>query len=276
MTKEPASNVSPVNPVALVLGGGGIRGCAHAGTMMALQEYDIKPDIVVGASIGALFGAAYAAGWDADRIASMVLDAPRNATAKLYANRLRIDRKTYIGRILSELGTDTQIEDLPKRFVCMAVRKDDRALVALTTGPLLRSLQASIALPWIATPVSLDGRDYIDGGVQGPIPSIVARDLGAASILRVELLSRAIWRTKLRRYRSALFLRGSGPSSSGAPIVGDPLVEKHSSIGETIITPTFSGLSCNSPLGAKFCFRRGWEAAAGARLDLLSLNTIRT
>src|SRR5262245_47665491 len=54
--------------IALVLGGGGLRGFAHTGVIRALEEAGIEPDIVVGTSAGALVGAAYASGMRASEI----------------------------------------------------------------------------------------------------------------------------------------------------------------------------------------------------------------
>src|SRR5919199_4837249 len=66
----------PVPRVALVLGGGGLKGFAHIGVMRALRERGIKPAVYAGASIGALIGAAAAGGmsvagmaWRAERLA---------------------------------------------------------------------------------------------------------------------------------------------------------------------------------------------------------------
>ena len=44
----------------LALGGGGSRGLAHLGVLEALEKHDLRPDAIVGTSIGALFGALYA------------------------------------------------------------------------------------------------------------------------------------------------------------------------------------------------------------------------
>lgn len=74
--------------VGLVLGPGGIRGCAHAGILAALHDFDVSADIVVGASIGAVFGAVYAAGWGEDRINHLVDAAPQWAVAQFYLGRL--------------------------------------------------------------------------------------------------------------------------------------------------------------------------------------------
>ena len=50
--------------IGLVLSGGGYRGAAHAGVFKALEELEIKPDLVAGTSAGAIMGTFFAAGYD--------------------------------------------------------------------------------------------------------------------------------------------------------------------------------------------------------------------
>lgn len=264
--------------LGILLGAGGIRGCAHAGVLRVLDELGISAQIVVGASIGALFGAAHAAGWSAGQIAAIADRAPTRAVAEFYLNRLRIDKTTYIGSILSELGQETSIEDLPKPFACMALDCERGEVVALNTGPLLRSLEASIALPGIARPVSIGESTYLDGGLKGPVPASVARNMGADTVIRVDLCKRHPLRTSLgRRYRSfgAYVLSRVGPAGSSRPLRGITMLGtatpnyRNTDEADVSIDPEFFGLFCNSPIGVGFCVRRG-ELAARRELPQLS------
>lgn len=183
--------------IGLLLGAGGIRGSAHAGVISVLERAGISADIVVGASIGAIFGAAYAAGWPSEKICSMVSSAPRWAVASFYANRLRVDRSTFIGSMLCDLGDSTLIEDLPRSFACIALNCQTNKVVALRTGPLLRAVQASVALPIVAERVVIGDAQHRDAGMRAGIPSGVARRMGADVVIRVEL-------SRLARIRSSL------------------------------------------------------------------------
>ena len=239
--------------VGLLLGAGGIRGSAHAGVIAVLERAGIGADIVVGASIGAIFGAAYAAGWSAERICSLVSGAPRRAVFDFYANRLRIDRSTFVGSMLCELGESTRIEDLPRSFACVALNCHSNEVVALRSGPLLQAVQASVALPLIADRVIIDGAHYRDAGTRAGIPTGVARDMGADIVVRVEL-------SRLARLRSSLPLLNRSGNEAKAGTNGSIPSQFSDVEADVVIQPEFFGLFANSPVGSKFCLTRGMLA----------------
>jgi NTE family protein len=108
--------------IGLALGGGAARGWAHIGVLRALNEAGIEPDIIAGTSIGAVVGGCYIAGV-LDHLEAFargltrrrvfgLLDLNFTGSGLISGNRL--------GKLLvSELG-DRRIEDLPRRFVCVA------------------------------------------------------------------------------------------------------------------------------------------------------------
>jgi NTE family protein len=250
--------------IALLLGAGGVRGCAHVGVLAVLEQMGIRPDIVVGSSIGSIYGAACAAAWDIPRIHNLTEKAPRKSVAEFYLNRLRIDDRTYIGALLSELGRDVRIEDLPIRFAAMAINRNTGRQEALTSGLLLQAVEASIALPGIAQPVQIGAATYVDGGLRGGIPSQVAYDLGADSIIRVELVGAQhpvrLWCRRVTRSKLIDFLVDRVPADVSTPVVEQARLRRP----ELVIRPQFSGLFCNAPIGIQFCARRGRAAALAA------------
>jgi predicted acylesterase/phospholipase RssA len=157
-----------------------------------------------------------------------------------------------------ELGEDTLIEDLPRRFAAMVLDKATGQAVALDSGPLLQAVQASIALPGFARPVQIGSRLYIDGGLKGTIPSSVAYELGAERIVRVELVGSNPIRVGIRRFVEAP-VKSVLVRPTQAPVVPSRFSDRPP---ETVIFPRFYGLFCNSPVGIGFCVRRGQLAAA--------------
>lgn len=269
--------------IGLLLGAGGIRGCAHAGVLGMIEDAGLAVDIVVGSSIGSIFGLAYAAGVTAQRIRSLVLEAPRWSVAEFYRNRLRVDRRTTIGSWLCEIGEGRCIEDLPRPFACMVLDIDSGEVEALRSGPILPAIEASIALPWIAQPVIIGGRKYRDGGLAGSIPAYVAREMGANYVISVEL-SRPSPHGGLRSLAARpLRVRRLRPGKGSAVRVRESVAVSrvpHGCAGsrqmvsaglrpDFVIRPHFYGLSQSSPMGALFCMRQG-EAAA--RLALRGTN----
>src|SRR5205085_6254149 len=70
----PPAAGAPAPNVALVLGSGGPRGFAHIGVLKVLEENGIKPDLIIGSSVGAMVGALYAAGVDAAQLEKLARD----------------------------------------------------------------------------------------------------------------------------------------------------------------------------------------------------------
>ncbi len=157
---------------ALALGSGGARGYAHIGAIQALEErgYDIVT--VAGASMGALVGGLYAAGKLDDYIEWVCsltqLDVIRLLDVSLSAPGVIRAEKVFVK--VREFVSGALIEDLPIAFTAVATDLFARKAVWFQRGPLDVALRASIAIPGMFTPVMLNGRLLVDGGMMDPIP----------------------------------------------------------------------------------------------------------
>ena len=175
--------------IGLALGSGSARGWAHIGVIDALIEAGIEPDIVCGASMGALVGAAYVAG----HLAGLRQWAEGATWRKIV--RLTDVRLTGGGLIngrqvvafLRELGIAEPIETYPQQYAAVATDMATGREVWLQSGPIHEAVRASIALPGIVSPVRIDGKWLLDGGLSNPIPVSVCRALGADVIIAVNL-----------------------------------------------------------------------------------------
>ena len=175
--------------VGLVLGSGAARGFAHIGVIHALMEHGIRPDIIVGTSIGALVGGCYA---------NNQLDGLETWARSLTVRRIigyldvRIGGSGLIGggrlakRLVEAVGT-TSIEDLPVRFAAIATEVGTGHEIWLTRGALSLAMRASYALPGIFPPVRLGGRWLVDGALVNPVPVSAARAFGARVVIAVNL-----------------------------------------------------------------------------------------
>lgn len=173
--------------IGLALGGGGARGLAHIAMLEAFDELGIKPNVIAGTSIGAIYGAAYASGISGRDL--------REHTRYILSQRLGLIRDLFVRRtqpfsqFLSLFGARNAILD-PMAVLDMILPKDMKATFAecdiplkivasdfydqeqkvFTDGSLRPAVAASMALPVIFQPVVQEGRALIDGGLTNPLP----------------------------------------------------------------------------------------------------------
>jgi NTE family protein len=157
---------------ALALGSGGARGYAHIGVIQVLEERGVEIVAVAGSSMGALVGGLYAAGkldgytewvsnltqFDVLRLLDVSLTSPGVIRAEKIFARMR------------ELLDGALIEDLPVPFTAVATDLLARKAVWFQRGPVDAAVRASIATPGVFTPVMLNGRVLVDGGLMDPVP----------------------------------------------------------------------------------------------------------
>jgi NTE family protein len=174
--------------LALVLGGGGLRGFAHLGVLQALDEAGIHPDLVVGTSAGAVVGAAYAGGL---RPAQLLATARELRVASLIdfsPGGGGLMRGRHIAAWVDELVAHQPIQQLAIRYAAVATDLHSGEPVLLAHGPVGAAVQASAAVPGVTAPVALaDGTQLIDGGLSSLVPVRAARALGAKAVIAVDI-----------------------------------------------------------------------------------------
>jgi NTE family protein len=173
--------------VALALGGGGARGLAHILMLEVFEELGIRPVMIAGTSIGAIFGAAYAAGMSTSLIRAhteeilgqrfdlvrQLINARADPIQRLF-NFVPLRSALLNPEALLELLFPSSIpKDFSRLSIPLQVVATDfysQSQVVLSEGPLRRAVAASIALPAIFQPVVIDGRHFVDGGLVNPLP----------------------------------------------------------------------------------------------------------
>jgi len=162
----------PNHTVSLVLGSGGARGLAHIGVIDWLTENGYEIRSIAGSSMGAMIGGIYAAG-KLDVYTRWVSALQRLDVIRLldlsFGSTGLFKGKRVIG-VLKELIGDRNIEDLPVPFTAVATDIQNGKEVWLSRGPLFDAIRASIAIPTIFTPHTIEGRQLVDGGLVNPIP----------------------------------------------------------------------------------------------------------
>lgn len=171
---------------AWVLGSGGPRGFVHVGVLKALDELGLAPDLIVGASVGALVGALRAAGRPVAEIEALALSLNPMAVARVSVGSAeRLDGAALAEWVREQTGGQP-LQALPVPLACVVLRQRDRHAQAFTRGDLGLAVQASAAIEGRFTPVRIRGETYLDADAVQPLPVRLARALGARRVLAVD------------------------------------------------------------------------------------------
>lgn len=205
--------------VGLVLSGGGAKGFAHIGVLKVLEEQGVKIDYIGGTSMGAIIGSLYAAGYNAHQLDSIFrtvdTDAliqdyiPRNykpfyekRNDEIYAIQLPFDQfkigtpaalskgmynYNLLSRLLGHVRYVSDFSKLPIPFLCIGTDAVTGEQMVLKEGLLPLNVLASGAFPSLYSPVDIDGKMVIDGGIANNYPIDEVRKMGADIIIGVDV-----------------------------------------------------------------------------------------
>ena len=213
------SQEAPRKKIGLVLSGGGAKGLAHIGVLKVIEEAGIKIDFIGGTSMGAVIGGLYASGYNAHQIDSIfkatnfdellrdfIPRSSKNFYEKrndaLYAVSLPFDKfkigvptayskGAYLYSLLNKLlykeRFTKDFNQLPIPFLCIATDIEKGKEVVLNQGYLPQAIMASATLPSLFSPIEIDGKLLVDGGVTNNYPIDEIRKLGADIIIGVDV-----------------------------------------------------------------------------------------
>lgn len=219
---EPNSAAVPKKNVVLVLSGGGARGSAHIGVLKVLEELHVRPDLIVGTSMGSIIGGLYAAGWSPEEIeheittidwGTVFVDKlPRQYRtfrrkqddAFLVPIKMRFKNwKPYLppsvigGQSLEltlqrfelQATGERNFDEFPIPYRAVAADLGTGEPFVIAEGSLSKAMRASMSVPGIFPPVEMNGRPLCDGGVAANFPVRIAQGLGAETIIGVDISS---------------------------------------------------------------------------------------
>uniref|UniRef100_A0A8D3CR35 lysophospholipase n=1 Tax=Scophthalmus maximus TaxID=52904 RepID=A0A8D3CR35_SCOMX len=198
------------NAIALILGGGGARGCSQVGVLRALCEAGIPVDLIGGTSIGSLMGALYAE----DRSHSRMRMRAREWAMEMTSVFKKILDLTYpvvsmfsgaaFNSGISNVFKSKQIEDLWIPYFNITTDITASAMRVHTDGSLWRYVRASMSLSGYLPPLCdpKDGHLLMDGGYINNLPADVARSMGAKVVIAIDVGSRD--ETNLTNYGDSL------------------------------------------------------------------------
>uniref|UniRef100_A0A672N740 lysophospholipase n=1 Tax=Sinocyclocheilus grahami TaxID=75366 RepID=A0A672N740_SINGR len=198
------------NAIALVLGGGGARGCSQVGIIRALSEAGIPVDLIGGTSIGSLIGALYAE----ERSVSRMTVRARQWAMDFGSLFKKITDLTYpvtsmftgasFNSSISGIFQDKQIEDLWIPYFNITTDITASSMRVHTDGSLWRYVRASMSLSGYLPPLCdpKDGHLLMDGGYINNLPADTARSMGAKLVIAVDVGSQD--ETDLTNYGDSL------------------------------------------------------------------------
>lgn len=283
--------------VVLVLSGGGTRGIAHIGVLKVLEEEGIPVVGIVGTSIGSLVGGLYACGISADELEDIVMETdfislisgtataslPRAqshrpmperkgvVTLQFNENRKRIGPLGGLSAIslvnfLSRYTSNVPVTDfnmLPIPFAAVATDLQNGEAVVLRQGSLPSAIRASISIPGLFEPWSVEGRLLVDGGLVANLPVLIAKEaFPGYPVVAVNLSGTDITRerTDFRSMGDVLY--------QAIDIMTIERIRTNSEAADLIIQPDVSAYGILDSSGYEKIIRRGIDAANDHREKL--------
>ncbi len=179
--------------IGLALGSGASRGWAHIGIIRGLEEMGLCPDVITGCSIGAIVGAARAAN-NLDKLETWLRSLRRRDVAAFFDISWGLKGLIDSPRLKAFLhehvvSEELLIEEMDVVYGNVATDLGNGREIWFTSGDVLSSVMASIALPGLFAPVPFNKRWLVDGGLVNPVPVSLCHALGADVVIAVNLNS---------------------------------------------------------------------------------------
>ena len=175
--------------VGLVLSGGGARAYAHVGAVRALHERGVPIDFVGGVSMGAIVGAGLAMGWDDQEMEMRIRRAFVDSSPldDIAFPMIALTHGDKVRERLTEHFGDRLIGDLWLPFFCLSANLTTGAYQLHRTGLVREALRASISLPGVLPPVTIDNSVLVDGAVLKNFPADLMRAIQLGPIVGIDV-----------------------------------------------------------------------------------------
>ncbi len=293
------SDTSKTHPlkIGLALSGGGARGIAHIGAIIALEEEGIPIDIIAGTSMGSIVGGLYAAGYSGDEMRQIVRQIDWQAIFEqnpdpsaefvsehygvlkpllrlrfkfweLYLpyglnNGQRISEELFRHTATANYAARSNFDSLAVPYRALAVDAATGEVLALNRGDLAQAIHASMAIPFVFYPARVEKRLLVDGGVLNILPTDVVKDLGADVVLAVDL--------------EQLFPLGTEPKHFSdvaihtLDITIRKLKKENVALADVLIEPDLGDHSAYNYSNFDFLIDQGYQAAMAKMADIKKL-----
>jgi NTE family protein len=179
--------------IGLALSSGAAKGLSHIGVIQVLEENGIEIDCVAGSSMGAYVGCIWAHGHGGNGCEKIARELETRWGVLHLAHPVLPPRRGFLktGRVIKRLRRSigyAQFSDMAIPLRVVATHMDTLERAVFSTGDVAQAVEASIAIPGICVPVTIDGETYIDGGVADPLPVDVLREMGIERVIAVNTI----------------------------------------------------------------------------------------
>ncbi len=271
--------------VGIALSGGGAKGLAHIGALKVLEEAGVQIDCIAGTSIGSIVGALYAIGYRSDEIERLALstDWVDLLTDEVSRRYVAMEEKIWDGRYMgsfpiSKKGVQlpsgliagqkisnflskltwsvhhiSDFKQLPIPFTCLATDIGTGEAVPIDSGFLPDAIRASMAIPTVFTPVKLQNRLLVDGGLVRNLPAEDVQRLGADIIIGIDVSFTLLPVENITSFLDII-------TQSLSFVEAQSRLKQHE-LCDILIQPDISGLTMFSFMEAEDIIKRGEEAA---------------
>ena len=185
----PEAIIKPVK-IGLALGGGAARGFAHIGVIKVLEAQGITPDIVVGTSAGAVVGALYAAGHSGFELQKLAHKLDESKISDWSVPDRGVLKGEALQKFVNDAVAQRPIEAMKKPLAVVATDLNSGESILFRTGNTGMAVRASATVPGVFRPVSINGREYVDGGLSSLIPARYTRQMGADVVIAIDISAR--------------------------------------------------------------------------------------
>ncbi|MBV9349722.1 MAG: patatin-like phospholipase family protein [Patescibacteria group bacterium] len=173
--------------VGLALGGGTTFGVAHVGVLKALIDEEIPIHCISGTSAGALVAGGFAFGLRIPELIEMARNLKWSKLSRFGYSRLGIHSNERMGKFIIDMLGDVRIEDANIPLAIVATDIETHRMVIFRSGSLEKTVRASTSIPGLFTPVEVDGRLLVDGGLTEKVPITALEEMGASVKIAVNL-----------------------------------------------------------------------------------------
>jgi NTE family protein len=180
--------------VGLALSSGAARGLSHIGVIQVLEENGIEVDAVAGSSMGAYIAAVWGAGYGGGEMEKFARELEgyrglwRLIDLAIFPRRGFLHTNRVRKRLVQTIGA-LHFSDLARPVRVVATQLDTLERVVFSGGSVVDAVLASISIPGVCVPVTIDGVTYIDGGICDPLPVDVLTEMGIRKIIAVNTIA---------------------------------------------------------------------------------------